>query len=102
MTSSDWDLWNAGRNVSGVNVVGPFNQPNVLVSSRSNLTNAVATRSNGHWFGGVFYLGTSPGGADSDGEGIAARFHVGSNIGPSFGFVGDTRQNALWHLWLRE
>jgi hypothetical protein len=46
-------------------------------------------------------MGTVPGGGDTEGEGRNARFHVGSNSAPSWGFVGNERRSCRWHLWLR-
>ncbi len=98
----DWDLWNKSRQVSKVNLVGPFNLSNVKVSAKADLSGAVQALVNGHWHSGVFYLGTAPNGADTDGEGLGARFHVGSNSAGQWGYVGGTRAKARWHLWLRE
>lgn len=99
---NDWDLWNNMRSINNVRLVGPFNLAHVMVSTLIDLSGAVVARSNGHWDQGVFYLGTIPGGADTDGEGLGARFHVGSNASGQYGYVGDVRANAIMHLWLRE
>jgi hypothetical protein len=85
-----------------VNVIGPFNLTNVMVSTKLDLSGAKYAMSNGHWNTGVFYLGTKPTGGDVDSEGLGARFHVGSNITGSYGFVADKRANAPWHLWVRD
>ena len=99
----DWDLWNKSRTSSNsVNLIGPFNLSNVKVSKKSDLSGAVVARSNGHWYTGVFYLGTIPGGGDTEGEGLGARFHVGSNTSGQYGFVGGQRAKARWNLWVRE
>ena len=34
-------------------------------------------------------------------KGLGARYHVSSNGSPSYGYVGDQRQNQLWYLWLK-
>ena len=102
-TQKDWDLWNKSRTSSNnVNILGPFNLSNVKVSTKASLSGAVQARSNGHWYTGVFYLGTVPGGGDTDGEGLGARFHVGSNVNGQWGYVGGARAKARWHLWLRD
>ena len=102
-TQKDWDLWNKSRTSSNnVNLIGPFNLPGVKVSTKPGLMGAVQARSNGHWYTGVFYLGTVPGGGDTDGEGTGARYHVGSNTSGSWGYVGGQRANASWHLWIRD
>ncbi len=98
----DWDLWNKSRSLSGVNLVGPFNLSNVKVSTKVALTGAVQARSNGHWYNGVFYLGTAPNGGDTDGEALGARFHIGSNVNGQWGYVGGQRAKARWHLWIRD
>ena len=101
--NKDWGLWNKSRTSSNsVNIIGPFNLSNVKVSTKVSLSGAVQARSNGHWYDGVFYLGTAPGGGETDGEGLGARFHVGSNVNGSWGYVGGARAKARWHLWVRD
>ena len=101
-TQADWDLWNASRTTAnGINVIGVFDLANTLVSTSVALTNPKAAQVNGHFYNGTFYLGTAPNDADNDSEGLAARFHVGSNASPSFGYAGDVRGDVAWSLWLR-
>ena len=100
---ADWDLWNKSRTSSNsVNIVGPFNLSNVKVSTKADLSGPVKAGMNGHWYNGTFYLGTGPGGGDTDTEGLGARYHVGSNVSGSWGYVGGQRANTRWHLWLRD
>jgi hypothetical protein len=99
--ATDWALWNASRYVGGVNVVGPFDLPNVLVSLSPDLSSPVEAQLNGHWYNGAFYLGTAPNAADGDSEGLGARYHVGTNVPGEYGWIAGARVSALWHLWLR-
>jgi hypothetical protein len=97
---SDWDLWNASRYVGGVNVIGPFDLPNVQVSTSLALTSPMPANCNGHWYNGGFYLGTVVNGADSD-DGSQSRFATNSNQGPTFGYAGNQQVDARWSLWVR-
>jgi hypothetical protein len=102
-TPNNWDLWNKKRlSVQNIQIIGPFNVAAVQVSTSLNLTGAKTARQNGHWGQGMFYLGTLPGSGDIDDEGLGARFHVGTNLPGVYGYVGDTRVDSRWHLWLRE
>lgn len=98
---TDWVLWNASRTANGVNVIGPFNLPNVKVSKKIDLSSPVPALSNGHWHNGAFYLGTAPNGAEGDSEGLGAMYHVGTSAPPQYGYAGGARADAAWHLWLR-
>ncbi|PKN57712.1 MAG: hypothetical protein CVU56_09555 [Deltaproteobacteria bacterium HGW-Deltaproteobacteria-14] len=102
MTQADWDLWDTTRTVAAVRLIGPFGSPtSTLVSTSASLSGAVTAGLNGHWDSGYFYLGTATNGGDTDGEDLGARYHVSTNAPGSFGYVGDVRQSALWHLWLK-
>ena len=101
-TSDDWTLWEDTRlSDNGIRIIGPFNLPNGRVSTFPDGRDSVVALCNGHWDDGLFYLGTAPNGADTDGEGLGARYHVGSNVNGEYGYVGDERANRVWHLWLR-
>jgi hypothetical protein len=101
-TPDSWDLWNFERITgNGVSIVGPFANGSTKVSIALEMSNPVDAQVNGHWSGGFFYLGTSPGGGDSDSEGLGARYHVASNSEGNYGWVGGERANTLWHLWIR-
>lgn len=100
-STSNWDLWNRGRTVSTVSVVGPFNLAAVRVSTSADLSGSQMAQLNGSWANGVFCLGTAPGAGDRDSEGLRARFHVGSQVPPQYGYAADVRGDMLWHLWLR-
>ena len=101
---TDWAQWNAGRTLmgptAGVDVIGPFDLANVQVSTSVNLTSPVAANINGQWSNGTFYLGTAIQGTDTD-DGSHARFHVGSNEAPTYGFAGNAQVDAAWSLWIR-
>ena len=98
----DWSLWDAGRNVGGANVVGPFNLANVLVSRTVDMANAVVALCNGHWYNGLIALGTGPTVGTADTEGIGARYHTGTQNAGVAGWVGGEQGGATtWNLWLR-
>jgi hypothetical protein len=104
---ADWALWDKSRNVPGfnqmnVNVIGPFNLDNVLVSTSVDLAAPVKALQNGNFYDGTFYLGTGPGAGDADTEGKGARFHVGTSAVAQFGFAGNARVDGIWSLWFRE
>jgi hypothetical protein len=99
---SDWALWNTSRtSPNGINVIGPFNIPNVKASTHLDLSAAVPAVSNGHWYNGAFYLGTAPNDAENDSDGLGARYHVGTNAPPAYGYAGGVRADGYWRLWLR-
>lgn len=100
-STASWDLWNRGRIVNTVSVVGPFNLASVRVSASADLSGSQMAQLNGSWANGVFCLGTAPGAGDRDSEGIRARFHVGSQVPPQYGYAADVRGDRMWHLWLR-
>jgi hypothetical protein len=98
----EWDAWNASRTAAGINVIGPFDNANVKVSTSVALTNPKPAQMNGHFYNGTFYLGTSPNAADADSEGLGARFHVGSNDpNGKYGFASGVRADVAWSLWVR-
>jgi len=110
-TQNLWDQWNGGwlsQSVvpnTFVQVIGPFNNNQVEVSSSIDRTNARLARNNGHWNGGsaIFYLGTGAGDhGDRDTEGLGLRYHVGTNAPGQYGYVGNQRVQTLWWLWFRE
>ena len=97
---ADWDLWNGGWTSGSINVVGPFNIPSVLVSTKADLSSPLPAKSNGNWSQGVFFLGTATNAADAD-DGTHSRYHVGSSNAPTFGYAGNQQVDTPWSLWVR-
>jgi hypothetical protein len=100
MTSSDWGYWNGGHTTGCAQVIGPFNQANVLVSRNVNMTGAVMAQMNGHWYNQAFILGTTPCQGYVDSEGLGARYDIGSPTS-SYGYAGDQAANTVFNLWVR-
>jgi hypothetical protein len=106
---SDWDDWNGGRSVAGVDVVGPFNLSNVRVSRNLDLSNSVPADCEGSWQGsatsnGRLLFGTSVLSdsqlSSNDDEALGARYQVGI-AGGVMGLVGDQSASSAFQLWVR-
>ncbi len=103
-TASDWDSWNGGHgdaSTGGIDVIGPFDLPNVEVSSTVDLAAPLPAYANGQWKpNGVFFLGTKPNTGDDD-DGSNMRYEVGTTQTGTFGYAGGQRGDAAWALWVR-